>query len=148
MELWFYHLEHKPLDQVLPDLLEKSLVKNWKVLISSPDGKRLTWLDQWLWTWRDDSFLPHDSFAAPRAEKQPILLTTGTTNENQADVAVLLDGADPVDFQEYQRLILLFDGADEQGVQQARVFWKSAVAKQQTVRYWKQNGSGVWKNLA
>jgi len=148
MELWFYHLERTPLDKVLPGLLEKSLDKDWRVLICSGHVDRLQWLDEWLWTWRDDSFIPHGTADTPRADLQPVLLTSGTENENNAKVAILLDGADPANFEGLERAIVMFDGADGDAVQQARQFWKQAKKKQQTVLYWKQNESGTWKNLA
>ncbi len=148
MELWFYHLERTPLDQVLPGLLEKSLARNWRVLISSPDHERIKWLDEWLWTWREDSFLPHGTADTPRAHLQPVLLSADVHNENDAKIAILLDGADPDKFEGYERVILIFDGADEAAVQQARGLWKRSKAKGQTVLYWKQNESGVWKNMA
>ncbi|MBL1430005.1 DNA polymerase III subunit chi [Oceanicaulis sp. AH-315-P02] len=148
MQIWFYHLEAKPLDQVLPDILEKCLSKNWRVLIHSPDEQRLQWLDQWLWLYREDSFLAHGTSQSPRADKQPILLTKSKINENGSDVAVILDSADPKDFQDYERTIVMFDGADDEAVNKAREYWKQAKAKQQKVLYWKQTGNGTWKNLA
>lgn len=148
MELWFYHLERASLDQVLPSLLEKTLANNWRALISSPDQERLDWLDQHLWQFRDDSFLAHGVSSAPRADRQPILLTTGTANENQANVVFLLDGANPEDFPEFERVILLFDGADAEAVQHARAVWKVAKGNDQSVRYWKQSESGTWENKA
>ena len=36
---------------------------------------RIEHLDGWLWTYRDDSFLPHGADDEPMAERQPILLT-------------------------------------------------------------------------
>ncbi|VAV88845.1 DNA polymerase III chi subunit [hydrothermal vent metagenome] len=148
MELWFYHLERAPLDQVLPDLLEKTLANNWRALVCSPDQQRLDWLDDLLWAQRDDSFLPHGQASTPRADKQPILLTMGKDNENNSNVAFLLDGVDPADFQDFERTIIMFDGADEQGLQNARNYWKVAKTKKQVVRYWKQSESGKWENLA
>ena len=57
-ELWFYHLERSALEDVLPELLEKTLARGWRALVRSPDARRLEALDQWLWSWRDDSFTP------------------------------------------------------------------------------------------
>jgi DNA polymerase-3 subunit chi len=148
MELWFYHLERSSLDQVLPSLLQKTLANGWRALVCSPDPERIKWLDQWLWTWRDDQFLPHSVVDAPRAEAQPILLTTGMENENSAQVAFLLDEADPAQFQDFERSILMFDGADDAAVARARNHWKLAKASDQKILYWKQSEAGKWENLA
>ena len=34
-EILFYHLTHSPLEAMLPDLLQKSLDRGWKVLVRS-----------------------------------------------------------------------------------------------------------------
>ena len=58
-EVWFYHLERQGLDQVLPTLLERTLQKGWRALVRANSAERVEHLDGWLWSYRDDSFLPH-----------------------------------------------------------------------------------------
>ena len=72
-ELWFYHLERSSLEDVLPELLEKTLARGWRALVRSPDARRREALDQWLWAWRDDSFTPHGQAGEGHDERQPIL---------------------------------------------------------------------------
>ena len=88
-EVWFYHLERTSLDQALPELLEKTLAKGWKAVVRSGSRDRLEHLDGWLWSWRDDSFLPHGVAGEPQAERQPVLLTTGEANDNGAQALFL-----------------------------------------------------------
>ena len=45
-DLWFYHLERSSLDEVLPELLEKTLARGWRALVRSPDAKRREAIDQ------------------------------------------------------------------------------------------------------
>jgi hypothetical protein len=72
-EVWFYHLERQGLDQVLPTLLERTLQKGWKALVRAPSGDRVEHLDAWLWSYRDDSFLPHAA-GAQAGEADPVAL--------------------------------------------------------------------------
>ncbi|MGG2476032.1 DNA polymerase III subunit chi, partial [Rhizobium sp. BR5] len=58
-EILFYHLTESKLEDALPPLLEKSLERGWKVAIQTVDEERRDFLDTHLWTFRDDSFLPH-----------------------------------------------------------------------------------------
>ncbi|HEY0052608.1 MAG TPA: DNA polymerase III subunit chi, partial [Caulobacteraceae bacterium] len=58
-EIWFYHLERSSLEQVLPDLLEKTLTRGWRAQVRARDEARLADLDERLWTWKDDAFLAH-----------------------------------------------------------------------------------------
>ncbi len=124
-EVWFYHLERTGLDQALPDLLQKTLAKGWRVLVRSADKDRIDYLDGWLWSWRDDSFLPHGLAEEPQAERQPVLLTTTADNANAAQALFLLDDADPGELGAYERCVVMFDGGDEALVGAARRRWKA-----------------------
>ena len=84
-EVWFYHLERTSLDQALPELLEKTLARDWRALVRTPSPERIEHLDGWLWSYRDDAFLPHGTEHEPMAERQPVLITSGLTNPNRAD---------------------------------------------------------------
>ena len=71
-EVWFYHLEQSPVEEVLPDLLEKTLARGWRALVVSPDERRIERLDEQLWTERPSSFLPHGKADDGGAENQPV----------------------------------------------------------------------------
>ena len=141
-EVWFYHLERTGLDQALPELLEKTLQKGWKALVRSPEPDRIEHLDSWLWTYRDDSFLPHAPADEPNAARQPILLTTGFDNPNAADALFLVDGAEPGELQAYQRCVVLFDGADQAQLAAARSQYSRLKGAGAPVSYWKQQARG------
>src|SRR6185437_12836033 len=73
-EVLFYHLQTMSLENVLPPLLEKSLERGWRVVVQSTSPERAEALDAHLWTYRDDSFLPHAAWRGGDAEDQPIVL--------------------------------------------------------------------------
>src|SRR3954447_13813507 len=100
-EVWFYHLERTGLEQALPELLEKTLKRGWKAVVRAREAQRVGDLDTWLWTYRDDSFLPHAPDDEPGAARQPILLTTGFENPNGAAALFLVDGAEPGELSGY-----------------------------------------------
>jgi len=146
-EVWFYHLERTGLDQALPELLEKTLQRGWKAIVRSSMPERIEHLDGWLWAYRDESFLPHAPAVEPGAARQPILLTTGTDNPNAADALFLVDGAEPGDLDGYRRCIVLFDGADEGQLRNARAQWSAVKARGLPASYWKQQARG-WEKQA
>jgi DNA polymerase-3 subunit chi len=141
-EVWFYHLERTGLDQALPELLEKTLARGWKAVVRTPEPQRVEHLDGWLWSYRDDSFLPHGLAAEPGAARQPILITTGAENPNAADALFLIDGAEAGDLAGYARCVVLFDGADEGQLKRARAQWTAVKAKGFAASYWKQQARG------
>jgi len=46
-----------------------------------------------LWTYRDDSFLPHATWRVGDAQDQPIVLAVEEGNPNRANVRFLVDNA-------------------------------------------------------
>ena len=147
-EVWFYHLETSGLDQVLPELLTKTMGRGWKALVRAPTRDRLEHLDGYLWSYRDDAFLAHGLDDEPLADRQPILLTTGTENPSGAQALFLLDGAEPGELDGYERCIILFDGRDEAALEAARSKWAALKSKKLVVSYWRQNANGGWEKQA
>lgn len=151
-ELWFYHLEHTRLETVLPELLEKTLQRGWRALVHAHESERLDALNAHLWTYRDDSFLPHGLASEPHPDDQPILLTGSDVNANGADVLILTDPADPPlpadRLQAFARTILVFDGSDTRAVEAARGQWSAARAAGIEVSYWQQSAQGRWAKKA
>jgi DNA polymerase-3 subunit chi len=145
-DVWFYHLERSSADQVLPELLERTLQRGWRALVRTGDLARLGPLDEHLWAYRPDSFLPHGRADEPRAEQQPVVLTTDEENANRADVLFLLDGADPGPLDGYQRCVLLFDGRNEDELAAARALWSGFRKQGLSVSYWKQGERG-WEKM-
>src|SRR5437764_11542094 len=108
-EVLFYHLQNMSLESVLPPLLEKSLERGWRVVVQATSEERADALDAHLWTYRDDSFLPHATWRAGDAPDQPIVLATEAGNPNNAMVRFLIDNAAmPEDCAAYQRLVVVF----------------------------------------
>src|SRR3954467_14814407 len=123
-EILFYHLQGMSLDSVLPPLLEKSLERGWRVVVQSTSPERVEALDAHLWTYRDDSFLPHATWRAADAQDQPIVLALEEGNPNGANVRFLVDNAAlPADSSTYDRLVLVFDGDDDNALTVARGVW-------------------------
>lgn len=147
-EVWFYHLERTSLDQALPELLEKTLARGWRAMVRAGAAERIEHLDGWLWSYRDDSFLPHGVDHEPFADRQPILLTTQMENANDAQALFLIDGADAGPLEAYERCILLFDGRDEAALAQARRQWSSFRKEGRSTAYWRQGAERGWEKQA
>jgi DNA polymerase-3 subunit chi len=148
-EILFYHLQYQPLERALVALLEKSLERGWRVAVQAASEERVEALDAHLWTYRDDSFLPHGTWREREAGEQPILLTVNDDNPNGAVVRFLIDGAPiPVDAASYHRIVLLFDGEDADAVAAARQRWSEAKSQGFEVTYWQPDEQGRWQRKA
>src|ERR1700704_6850825 len=110
-EVLFYHLQNMVLENVLPPLLEKSLERGWRVVVQATSEERVDALDAHLWTYRDDSFLPHATWRVADARDQPIVLAVEESNPNQASVRFLIDNAAlPAGLERYESVVLVFNG--------------------------------------
>ena len=147
-ELWFYHLERSELERALPPLLEKCLQRGWRALVRGGSPERLEALDTMLWTWRDDSFLPHALEGEGDAARQPVLLTQSQANLNAAQALFLIDGAEPGDVSGFERACLMFDGRDQAALEAARQRWKQAKEAGVAASYWRENANGKWEKQA
>jgi DNA polymerase-3 subunit chi len=144
-EVLFYHLERAPLERVLPALLERTLERGWRAVVQSGSTERLEALDLALWTYSDESFLPHGTARDGEAERQPIYLTTGPETPNGAGVRFLVDGAETTGFDGFARIVCIFDGRDPEATASARAQWQAARAAGCAVTYWRQSDGGRWE---
>src|SRR5262249_56199638 len=121
----------------------KSGEGGWGVMVQAASEEGVEALDAHLWTFRDDSFLPHGTWREAEASEQPVLLTLGGDNPNGAAVRFLIEGVPmPADTESYQRIVLLVDGDDAEAVAAARAHWSEGKAKGLDVTYWRPGGGG------
>lgn len=160
-EYLFYHTEQKPVAQVLPQLLEKTLERGWRALVRASSAEFLDAIDSALWTYREDSFLPHGTGRDGFAEYQPIFLALGLdedagaaadisagANPNGAEVLFLLETASGTDGTAFKRVVRLFDDANEAAKAKARAEWKALKERGFSGTYWRQDLTGKWVRSA
>ncbi|MFT6659875.1 DNA polymerase III subunit chi [Maritalea sp.] len=146
-EILFYHLEQRPAEAVLPLLLEKTLERGWRAAVQVGDVAELDALDAALWTYRDDSFLPHGTGEGGQVADQPIVLVTDKSNANNAQIRFFVKGAVPIEVGDYERLVFMFDGHNPDAVTRARQAWK-ALKPDHQLTYWQQEPNGKWAKKA
>lgn len=152
-EVLFYHLDARTLEDALPGLLERTRERGWRAVLRVGSAERMAALDNHLWTYSEHTFLAHGTAAEGHKERQPIYLTVEDENPNRAEVLFLVGGAVPEDWTAphiaaYQRIVLMFDGRDDEATAFARVAWKNAKAAGHEATYWKQSPSGKWEKQA
>ncbi|MEP1205930.1 MAG: DNA polymerase III subunit chi [Rhizobiaceae bacterium] len=153
-EVLFYHLTQSGFQQALPNLLERCLEREWKVTVQLEDQAQRDLLNDHLWTYRDDSFLPHGAENASESRDttnpgdHPIWLTTTAENVNDSNVRFLIGSAVPGGIDDYLRVIYLFDGHDEEAVSAARERWKIEKKAGHELTYWQQDEEGRWRKAA
>jgi DNA polymerase III subunit chi len=152
-EVLFYHLERRGLDDVLPGLVEKTVERGWRALIRAESSDRAATIDALLWTYNEQTFLPHAQMGDGDAARQPVLITVEEGNPNAAQLLFLVGGAAAPDWsadatRAFTRIVILFDGRDPQALGAARSAWKDAKGAGNDVTYWKETPAGKWEKQA
>ena len=148
-EVSFYHLQSEPLERALPRLLEKVLERGFRVVVRGRSEETLELLDDSLWTFRADSFLPHARAGEGiDPTEQPVFLTLeADQNANGANVLVLVEDAPANDLESYERCLYMFDGNDDAALAAARGRWKDLKDRDIPVSYYQQTETG-WQKKA
>ncbi len=152
-EVLFYHLERRGLDDVLPGLVEKTLERGWRALIRAESADRAGAIDALLWTYDEQTFLPHAQLGDGDAQRQPVLITVEDGNPNHAQLLFLVGGASAPDWNSestraFARIVILFDGRDPEALAASRSAWKGAKAAGYDITYWKETPAGKWEKQA
>lgn len=157
-DYWFYHLEASTLEDVLPGLLEKVRERGWTALVklggateeglSERNSERMAELDQYLWTFKDASFLPHGRDDEPLADAQPILLSATANSAGGKDCVLLIDGAELADMTGVTRAIVMINGRNSDDVTRERARWKKLSSTGASLAYFQQDERGSWVKKA
>ncbi len=152
-EYRFYHLQRQTLDQALPQIAAKAYERGHRLVIRTNDTKTAEHLNAVLWTYNEQSFLPHGTKKDGHEIDQPIWITDKDENPNNADVLMTTDGKDvpPETIETYTLCCDIFDGALDDQLQAARGRWKAlkdAANAAITMTYWQQNDQGGWEKKA
>jgi DNA polymerase-3 subunit chi len=146
MQVDFYHLTRQPLERVLPQIADKVLAGGGRLLVVAREGAARAKLDQLLWSYAAESFLPHAQAGGERDADQPVLIGEGAEPANGARNIALADGVWREEALGFDRAFHFFD---EDRIVEARAAWKGLADRDNVVRnYWKQNEAGRWEKAA
>lgn len=147
MDIQFYHLLSTPLERALPKLVEKAYGAKFRILICAAGDEQAEQLNSLLWGYAPGSFLPHGSKKDGNAERQPIYISAGEGNANQANLLVVTDGSELDGSTSFDRVLDIFDGANDEAVAAARARWKNYQAAGHSLKYIKQTPQGGWEEV-
>ena len=140
-EYWFYHLEASPVEAVLPNLLEKTLQRGWRALVKLPK-EAVAEMDDHLWTYKDQSFLPHGRDDEPMTAYQPVVLSSEAKSADGFQAVFLLEGEEVADMSAAERCLVMINGRSDDAVARARTQWKLLKDAGENISYWQQVRGG------
>lgn len=145
-DIRFYHLETQNIFEALPGLVRKAFNNGHKILVHTPDKDMLKKLDDHLWSFHPEVFLPHGRAGEKHDSDQPILLTDNFENSNQADLLISLGALEDETIGNYKLVCIMFDARDEDALKKARVEWKKLKENDEyNLTYWRQDEQAGWQ---
>jgi len=147
-EVRFYHLTKQPLEQALPDLLERVLSLGKKAVVKVASEESIPEMSRHLWVCRRGGFFPHGTEGDGHPEYDPIWLTNKDVNPIKADVLILTQGSGAENIKDYDIVCEMLNGHNDNEVQEGRKRWKIYKDMGVGLTYWQQSEKGAWDKKA
>ncbi|MGB2166237.1 MAG: DNA polymerase III subunit chi [Candidatus Puniceispirillales bacterium] len=150
-QIAFYQLQSRPVQDVLPPLLQKTRDSGNKAEIIAPEDIHDD-LSQSIWTQKPDSWLPHMIIGQDHDEWDmdhcPIWITDAETDWHDADIfRFYVAGQMPSDKTlsvSSGRMFIVFDGRNDESLASARSAWKSWRDHNHDLSYFEQDDQKGW----
>jgi len=144
----FYHLQKKTVNEALPEILNKALERNLRIIIKVDSKDEVADIDKNLWTYSDESFIPHGCKKNGMAEDQPIWITDKDENPNNATMLAIIDSAESSLIDSMEICCEIFDGNNDEVVAKSRTRWKEYKERNFELAYFQQDEQGKWQKKA
>ncbi|MBF0152996.1 MAG: DNA polymerase III subunit chi [Magnetococcales bacterium] len=137
--------------KLIAGLAAKALERGMRLDVVTSNPEQAHFLDQFLWRYPDDSFLPHGLDNEPDPERQPLLIGTAPQDQNGATVLIVANSR-PVDNPGQFDLVIDFAHDKSHVDQEIHLASRQRYSHYQklgcTMEYWVQKSSGGWERKA
>ncbi len=121
--VYFIELTVAQKPKYICEITEKFFNLGRQVHIFTNDKKEARFLDQLLWTWKQDSFIPH-GLAEENEEPEAVQICTGTLPSDGAEALILYDPLSPEAFASYSVIVDFAETYDKQKLNAGRTRYK------------------------
>ena len=146
---FFYNSTERDIVTDICILIEKLYKQEHKILVLCADEETVTVLDNVLWGFNEDSFIPHYKIEKDIRAYYPILIASDTEEVYQHEVLLALNGVliKEKDRKKFAKIYYFFDEQDVKEKENARLMWKSFSSLKVVCKYWvNRNNKWVLKN--
>ena len=135
---FFYNASHRDVVADIAWLTENIFKKNNRIIIFCTDQETAELVDEFLWSYRDDSFIPHSLKKYGEASHNPILVTTDLDEGYDHNVLLAFNGVliKKNDWQRFAKIYYFFDDQDIKEKENARSMWKIFSSLDVDCKYW------------
>jgi len=135
---FFYNASHRDVVADITWLTENIFKKNNSIVIFCTDQETAKVVDDFLWSYKEDSFLPHALKKHEEVSLNPILVSTDLDEGFEHNVLIALNGVliNEKDWQRFAKIYYFFDDQDMTEKENARSMWKSFSSLDIDCKYW------------
>ena len=145
-QIIFYSTAPLQVEKTLFALLEKSLEKGNKSLLLFKDKEKCLSINEQLWTYKQNSFLPHISEDDQIYDNIDIPVYLSTKNENpfKAELLFSIDGFLPDNVDHFERVIIIIDVNDELLNEKYKNYYLDINKNFEDIVFYKSDDNGKW----
>ena len=145
-QIIFYSTAPLQVEKTLFALLEKSLEKGNKSLLLFRDKEKCLSINEQLWTYKQNSFLPHISEDDQIYDNidVPVYLSTKNENPFKAELLFSIDGFLPDNIDHFERVIIIIDVNDELLNEKYKNYYLDINKNFEDIVFYKSDDNGKW----
>ena len=124
-EIIFIVLNSAVKARIVCDLAEKCYLNNRRIVIYASSEEECKKFDSLLWTWKQQSFVPHKNIdSLSKSQKEPIILTTNIDSAADYDTLLLVDPLPLEKINQFTTVIDFAEKYDSNGLELSRERFK------------------------
>ena len=135
---YFYNSSQRDVVADISWLTEKLYKERDSILICCKDQETVEFIDDFLWRYKEDGFIPHSIEKKERSSIYPVLITTDIDEEHKHNVLLALSGVliEEKNWRKFTKAYYFFDDQENREKENARSMWRSFSALGVVCKYW------------
>ncbi len=145
-QIIFYNTAPLQVENTLFNLIEKSIENGYKSLLLFNDKDKCSAIDEKLWTYKQNSFLPHSSENEKISDEIDIPIYLSTKNENpyKAELLFSIDGFLPDNINNFERVIIIVDVNNKILLEEYKKYYLDINDDFEDIVFYKSDDNGKW----
>ena len=142
---YFYNSSKRNVISDISLLIERLFQDKKSILVYCKDQETVEFIDEFLWAYKEEGFIPHSMETKEQSSIYPILITTNIHQDYKHNVLLALSGiiVEEKDWQKFTKAYYFFDDQENKERENARLMWKSLYALNIVCKYW-VNKANKW----
>ena len=142
---YFYNSSQRNIIADIFWLTEKLYKTRNTILIFCKDYENVKIIDDFLWSYRDDGFIPHSIEKEDHISDYPIIITSRIDKDYKHSTLLALNGVfvEEKVCQKFANVYYFFDSHENKEKENARIMWKNFVSQNVVCKYW-VNKANKW----